>query len=58
MEKCTCSNCNKLFFYDPDLVPYRATDDNVCSLTVYEKIMTCPYCGTEFLLAEYCKEWD
>ena len=58
MEKCTCSNCNKLFFYDPSLVPYRAQDDNVCNLTEYKKIMHCPYCGAAFLLDRYCKWWD
>ena len=34
MEKCTCFKCKKLFFYDPAIVPYRATDDNVCNLTL------------------------
>ena len=58
MDRCTCSTCNKLFFYDPKMVPYRASDDNVCNLTLYQKIMTCPYCGTAFLLDQYYKEWD
>lgn len=58
MDKSICSKCNKLFFYDYNLVPYRATDDNVAGLTLYEKIMTCPYCDTSFILHSYYKEWD
>ena len=51
MEKCACSSCNKLFFYDPKLVPYR-TIDSVLS----QKIMECPYCNTEHIVVEYDEE--
>jgi hypothetical protein len=58
MENCICSECNKRFFYDLQQVPYRAKEDHVCRLTVYAKIMSCPYCGTEYLLDQYYEEWD
>lgn len=58
MEHCTCSNCNKMFWYDPKLIPYRAFDDNVCNLTEYKKLMWCTYCGTRYLLDRYYKEWN
>lgn len=57
MKKCSCSNCNKLFFYDPNLIPYQEEDDNVCRLTLYQKIMTCPHCGAEYVIDKYYKEW-
>ena len=58
MEKCTCSKCKKLFFYDPKLVPYRTREDMIGYRTLYQKIMTCPYCATAFLLDKYYKKWE
>lgn len=58
MEKCTCSHCNKLFFYDPKLVPYKEVDDMISYCTYYKKIMHCPYCDAAFLLDQYYKKWD
>ena len=60
MERCNCSDCNKTFLYDSKQVPYRAYDDFVCKVTLYKKIITCPYCGTAYALAKdsYYREWD
>ncbi len=56
MEKCTCPSCNKLFFFDFGQVQYRATDDDVCRVTRYQKIVTCPYCGAAFLFDQPYEE--
>ncbi len=58
MEKCTCSRFNKPFFYDPKLVPYKTAEYMIGQRTLYQKILTCPYCAAAFLLDNYYKEWD
>ena len=58
MEKCTCSNCNKPFFYDPNLVSYQTKEFMLGHYTEYKKIVHCPYCGLALLLDRYRKPWE